>query len=182
MTIKSRHDPTHLYFVTATVQGWKQLFAEPAYAQIVIQSLDWHRCHGRWLLFAFVVMPDHAHFIIKPLEERTITGVLQSFGSYTAHAIVDQLREDRRSDLMAFFAQRWDRDAGKDHQIWLPLEAKNVYSVEFLRQKVDYIHNNPVTKRWRLVDDRADYVYSSACFYDQGESPIIAVDDVGEWM
>ena len=182
MTFKPHNDPTHLYFVTATLLGWKQLFIQPAYAGIVHQSLDWHRRNGRWSLFAFVVMPNHAHFIVRPLGEQTISTTLQSFGSYTAHAILDQLRQDGRTDLLAFFAQRHDRDVNKEHQIWLPIEAKNVYSVEFLRQKVEYTHNNPVAKHWHLVDDRADYVYSSACFYDRGETPIIPVDDVREWM
>jgi putative transposase len=182
MTFKPLHDPTHLYFVTATVLGWKHLFVQQFYAEIVLQSLDWHRCHGRWSLFVFVLIPNHAHFIVRPLGEQTISTVLQSFGSYTAHAILDRLQHEGRTDLLAFFAQRQDQDVSKQHQIWLPIEAKNVYSVDFLRQKVEYTHNNPVAKHWRLVDDRADYVYSSACFYDRGESPIIAVDDVREWM
>jgi hypothetical protein len=59
---------------------------------------------------------------------------------------------------------------------------KNVYSVEFLRQKVEYLHNNPVAKHWRLADDRADYRYSSARFYDKDEPPTVEVDDVREWM
>jgi putative transposase len=182
MTIKPHHDPTHLYSVTATVLGWKHLFIEQAYAEIVLQSLDWHRCHSHWSLFVFVVMPNHVHFIIRPLGEQTISTVLQSFGSYTAHAILDQLRRDGRTDLLAFFAQRQDRDASKQHQIWLPIEAKNIHSVEFLCQKVEYTHNNPVAKHWHVAGDRADYPYSSACFYDRGKTPIIEVDDVREWL
>ena len=84
--------------------------------------------------------------------------------------------------MLTFFAQRQDHDVSKKHQIWLPIEAKNVFSEEFLRQKVEYVHNNPVAKHWRLVGDRADYPYSSACFYDRGEPPIIDVDDIREWM
>jgi REP element-mobilizing transposase RayT len=182
MTFKPHHDPTHLYFVTATIMGWKRLFIEPGYAKIVLDSLAWHRKNNRWSMFVFVVMPNHTHLIIRPLGEQTISTVLQSFGSYTAHVILDQLREDGRSDLLKFFAQRCDRDANKEHQVWLPIEAKNVYSVGFLRQKVEYIHNNPVDKHWHLADDRADYSYSSACFYDRGETSIIEVDDVREWM
>ncbi len=182
MTFKPHHDPTHLYFVTATVLGWKHLFIEPAYAEIIFQSLDFHRRHGRWSLFVFALVPNHAHFIIRPLGEQTISTVLQSFGSYTAHAIIDRLRQDGRTDLLTFFSHRQNRDAGKQHQIWLPIEAKNVFSVEFLRQKVEYAHNNSVAKHWHLVDDRVDYPYSSACFYDRDEQPVIAVDDVREWM
>jgi putative transposase len=182
MPIKPHHDPTHLYFVTATILGWKHLFIDQAYAEIVLQSLEWHRCHDRWFLFVFVLMPNHAHFIVQPRGAQTISTVLQSFGSYTAHATLERLRRDGRTDLLAFFAQRQDRDEGKAHQIWLPIEAKNAYSVEFLRQKVEYVHNNPVAKHWHLVGDRADYVYSSACFYDRGEAAVVAVDDVREWM
>ena len=182
MTFKLHHDPTHLYFVTATIKGWKHLFIEPTYAGIVLDSLSWHRRNSRWSLFVFVVMPNHVHVIVRPLGDQTISTVLQSFGSYTAHTILDQLRQDGRADLLTFFAQREDRDASKKHQVWLPIEAKNVFSVGFLRQKVRYTHNNPINKHWHLVDDRADYGYSSACFYDRGERPIIEVDDVREWM
>ena len=182
MTFKPYHDPTHLYFVTATVMGWKCIFTEPDYAKIVLDSLDWHRQNDRWSLFAFVVMPNHVHFIIRPLGERTISAVLQSFGSYTAHVILDRLREDGRSELVRFFAQRHDRDFSKGHQVWLPIEAKNVYSTGVLRQKVAYIHNNPVNERWHLAHHRADYAYSSACFYDRRKAPIIEVDDIRDWM
>ena len=182
MTFKPQHDPTHLYFVTATILGWKHLFIESAYREIILQSLDFHRRQGRCLLFVFALMPNHVHFIIQPLGEQTILTVLQSFGSYTAHAILNRLRQDGRTDLLAFFSQRQNRDAGKQHQIWLPIEAKNVFSVKFLRQKVEYIHDNPVAKHWRLVGDRADYTYSSACFYDRDEQPVVVVDDVREWM
>jgi putative transposase len=182
MTFKPHHDPTHLYFVTATVLGWKQIFIEPAYAHLVLDSLDWHRQHGRWCLYAYVLMPNHSHAIIKPLGEHTISSVLQSFGSYTAHAILARLKKDQRRDLLSFFAQRQDRDASKQHQIWQPIQAKNVYSVGFLREKLEYVHNNPVAKQWRLVEDRADYVYSSACFYDRGLAPVVQVDDVREWL
>jgi REP element-mobilizing transposase RayT len=176
------HDPTHLYFVTATILGWKPLFAEPAYAQIVLDSLDWHRAHDRWQLFVYVLMPSHVHAVLKPLGDRSISEVLQSFGSFTAHAILRRLREDQRHDLLAFFARRQDGDATKKHQVWRPLQAKNVYSQAFLREKVEYVHNNPVAKAWRLAQDRADYLYSSACFYDRDEAPLVAVDDVREWL
>jgi hypothetical protein len=47
---------------------------------------------------------------------------------------------------------------------------------------VEYTHNNPIHRSWNLVADRADYRYSSACFYDRGQEPIIPVDDVRPWL
>jgi REP element-mobilizing transposase RayT len=182
MTFKPHHDPTHLYFITATVLGWRKLFAQPAYANTVLSSLDWHRKQGRWALYAFVLMPDHLHAIIKPADQRTISDVLQSFGSFTAHSILAQLRSDGRDRLLAFFAQREDRDDRKKHQIWRPIQAKNIHSRAFLHEKLEYIHNNPIAKQWRLTDERAGYPYSSACFYDEGVTPVVEVDDVREWL
>jgi hypothetical protein len=52
----------------------------------------------------------------------------------------------------------------------------------FLREKLEYVHNNPLAKHWCLVDARSDYAYSSACFYDEGLEPVAKVDDVREWL
>ncbi len=147
---------------------------------IVLNSLAHLQQHGNCILFAFVLMPSHLHAILKP-ESDTIGGVLQDFGSFTAHAILAQLRKDKKQDLIEFFhSQR--RDARHLHSIWQDMQAKNIFSMKFLAQKLEYIHSNPVRKEWRLVADRADYAYSSACWYDAGRQPIIAVRDLREWL
>ena len=35
-----------------------------------------------------------------------------------------------------------------------------------LEQKLEYIHHNPVSGKWNLVDDFCDYEHSSASFYE----------------
>jgi putative transposase len=181
MSFKPLHDPTHLYFITATVMGWKPLFAQPDYAAIVLGSLDWHRRAGRWELFAYVVMPTHVHAIIKPGESLTISDLLRSFGSFTAHAILRQLKGEQHH-LLSFFAQRQDRDRSKEYQIWQPIQAKNIETEAFLREKLEYLHNNPVAKHWRLAATPADYAYSSACYYEREATPPVEVDNVREWL
>ena len=106
------------------------------------------------LLFSFVIMPSHLHMILKP-ENDMIGNTVWQFGSFTAHAIFEQLREDRKQDLIEFFHQQ-KRDIRHQHSIWQDIQAKNVYSSEFLFQKMEYIHSNPVSKNWRLVEDRAN--------------------------
>lgn len=180
MTFSSIHDINHLYFVTASICGWRHLLAEPKHSQIILDSLVWLQRTKRILLFAFVVMPSHLHLILKP-ECKTIGAILRDFGSYTAHSILHELRNDRRDDLLLFFhAQR--RDARHAHSIWQDIQAKNIYSPEFLSQKMEYVHSNPVSKEWHLADDRADYKYASACFYDKGIAPIIPITNLNEWL
>ena len=38
----------------------------------------------------------------------------------------------------------------------------------FAKQKIDYIHFNPVSGNWNLATDYLDYYYSSARFYETG--------------
>jgi putative transposase len=178
MTFDSLHIPEHLYFVTASICGWKSLFTEKEYAEIVLNSLSWLRQEKRMALFAFVLMPTHLHKIVLPVN-RPIGELLQNFGSFTAHKILRKLREDSRKDLLEFFhAQRHNRQ--EEHSIWQDIQAKNIHSEKFLSQKMEYIHQNPVTEKWNLVQDRADYKYSSACYYDRKQQPIINIDDIRE--
>lgn len=45
---------------------------------------------------------------------------------------------------------------------------------------MEYIHQNPIAKDWKLITDRADYPYSSAGYYDYGRKPIIEITDINE--
>jgi len=180
MTFDSFHDPTHLFFITATLCGWKQLFVKPKYISIVLNSLKWLRTEDRMSLYAFVLMPSHLHAVVKP-NERTIGTLLNEFGSFTAHAFLHQLRHDKQNDLLEYFSMQ-RRDKRHKHSIWQDIQAKNVFSTRFLNQKIEYIHNNPVDKEWKLVDDRADYQYPSARFYDRNDKLVIEVDDVRDYL
>jgi putative transposase len=180
MTFSSIHHPDHMYFVTASICGWKHLFGDSPYTRIVLDSLSWLREKKRMQLFAFVILPSHLHAILKP-QNTTIGELVQDFGSFTAHDILKELKRNKSTDLLEFFnSQR--RDMRHQHSIWQDIQAKNVFSKDFLIQKIEYIHQNPISKDWRLVSDRADYKYSSACFYDRGGTPIIEIDDIREYL
>jgi putative transposase len=178
MTFDSWHVTDHLYFITASIFGWKQLFTGAIYAEIVLNSLSWLRKEQRMFLFAFVLMPSHLHAIVQPVG-RPIGELLQNFASFTAHAILQQLRRDDRQELLAFFHEK-RRDKRAEHSIWQDVQAKNIFTERFLVQKMEYIHQNPVAKEWKLVKDRAEYKYSSASFYDEERQPIIEIDDIRE--
>jgi len=180
MTFDSFHNPTHLYFVTATLCGWKPLFFRENYANIVLHSLDWLHRQKRMKLYAFVLMPSHLHAMVKP-EDRTIGELVQNFASFTAHAILKQLRGDGDNELLAFFHEQ-RRDKRHQHSIWQDVQAKNVYSRDFLIQKIEYIHQNPISQNGNATADRASYKYSSACFYDNDRKTIIEIDDVRECL
>jgi REP element-mobilizing transposase RayT len=122
MTFTSFHDPTHLYFVTASIIGWKHLFIKDDYAKIPLNSFAWLQQQKRILFFAFVIMPSHLHAILKP-ETHTISEILQQFGSFTAHEILKKLREQKQTKLLRLF-EKEKRDHRHEHSIWQDIQAK----------------------------------------------------------
>ncbi len=52
----------------------------------------------------------------------------------------------------------------------------NVYSAEKRREKLEYMHRNPVTRR--LVDDPLDWIWSSYAACSQRGAPLIGIDFV----
>ena len=94
--------------------------------------------------------------------------------------LLKQLRKNKQ--LLEFFRICAAEKKDRKHQIWQEALAKNVFSEKFLFEKMEYIHSNAVYKRWRLVENRPDYPYSSSCYYDRGEEPIIPIDDIRKYL
>jgi len=74
--------------------------------------------------------------------------------------VVSLLRKEVQSD---------EENKGKKHQIFrLSFDAKICHSIKMVETKLDYIHHNPVSRSWHIVDDWATYPYSSARYYELG--------------
>lgn len=169
-----------VYFITLPVYNWLKVFFLPQYANIVLDSLTWLRDKKFMKLYAFVLMPNHLHYIIEDLPNHTINEIVQKLDSFTGHKILELVRQENKIELIDNLKQNATKDKDRKHRIWNDPLDKYVLNERMLWQKVEYIHNNPCQKGWYLVDGRADYKYSSACFYDRDEKPIIDIDDVRE--
>ena len=89
-----------------------------------------------------------------------------------AYDIVKGLKQYMKHELLeilsAGVAPR-ERANGKKHQVFISsFDAKPCFTQKMIEQKLDYIHRNPVSGRWNLVDDYVKYEHSSACFYETG--------------
>ena len=69
MPVRPDFDPAHLYFITTTAVERAHLFRRDIVKRILVDSLDFIRVLGRVNLYAFVVMPNHVHFIVRFLVE-----------------------------------------------------------------------------------------------------------------
>ena len=57
--------PEHLYFITTKAVDHADLFQRDIIKRLLIDMLDSFRCQRRWLLFCFVIMPNHWHLIAQ---------------------------------------------------------------------------------------------------------------------
>ena len=68
MAIPSRASHPGTFFVTTSTHERRRLFQVDANAQLFIETLQHYRRKGYYKLHAFVVMPDHVHLILTPLD------------------------------------------------------------------------------------------------------------------
>lgn len=78
---------TRCYLVTSNSDGRASTFADPEAARIIIDALYHLRLKGRMRLHAFVVMPDHLHFMVSLGAGETLSRLMHSLKSYTAKEI-----------------------------------------------------------------------------------------------
>jgi len=75
-------------------------------------------------------------------------------------------------------ARKVNHSEKQNHKIWEDdYNAKDVFTHDFLEQKMDYIHDNPCQPHWKLSETSEEYIWSSARFYFTEELCIIPVDD-----
>ncbi|MCP4693795.1 MAG: transposase [Desulfobacterales bacterium] len=183
MAVRPSFNPTNLYFITTTTVKRVHLFQRAVVKRIIADSLNYMRVQ-QWInLYAFVIMPNHIHFIVRFLGERTLSNLMRDFKKYTAKQIIRRYQTESNTESLKFLKQMASRISGRKHKVWEDgFDARDVFSRDFLRQKVDYIHNNPCQSHWKIVERPEAYPWSSARYYISGEAAIIAVDDVSVWL
>ena len=97
---------------------------------------------------------------------------------YTARQIIDLLEKHSAKVLLRQLrALKLRHNTKSEHQVWQEgSQPKQVSNDEIMRQKLEYLHNNPVKRGY--VDDPLHWRYSSARNY-AGQSGLIAV--VMDW-
>ena len=163
------------YFLTATVVNWIPLFGATAVAQILLDSLRFLQSNNRLTLYAYVIMENHLHLVASSSH---LSKEMGNFKSYTARRAIDHFKQRGAQhilDQLAFHKKRYKND--REHQLWQEgSHPQRIQGIEMMRQKVEYIHNNPVKRGW--VDLPVHWRYSSARNYAGLEG---LLDVITEW-
>jgi len=174
--------PDHLYFVSSKLAIYEYLFNIDLYRDIIINSLKYLIERKYLVLYSFCIMPNHVHYLININKNKTLNEINAKFDSFTSHEILTKARQCKHINLLKSFMKAAENDSDRNNRIWQDVVVRHVTDDDTLYNFLEYIHNNPVNKGWNLVKDRADYRYSSACFYDKDEKPVIKIEDVRRIM
>ncbi len=165
-------DQQEVYFLTLTVIDWVDVFVRKEYKIILTDSLNYCISNKGLEVFAWVVMSNHIHLIVKAKEGYLLSNILRDFKKFTSKKIVEAIiaigesRRDWLLDKFSFTARKTGR--AKNYKLWtdsnhaICLEKK-----EWLEQRLNYIHQNPV--RQMIVEHPEEYIFSSAVDYADGK-------------
>jgi len=165
------HNPDGVYFVSFATMGWVDVFTRNEYKNLLVENLKYCQEYKGLELFAWCIMTNHVHLVIRAKEGADLSGILRDFKKFTSKAIktaiTENIQESRKEWLLKQFETpegfRFWRTDNKPIELW---------SNDVIDQKIDYIHQNPVEEG--LVFKAEDYVYSSAIDYS-GEGGLLEV-------
>ena len=108
-------------------------------------------------------MENHLHCTAQSDD---VSEIIKEFKSYTARKIIDYCKERKNITLLGKFAQeKLAYKIQSAYQVWQEgRHPEEITTERIMKQKVEYIHNNPVRRGY--VDDPSHWRYFSARNYE----------------
>lgn len=175
------HNPGGLYFVSFATINWIDVFTRQIYLDVLADSISYCRVKKDMELYAFCFMPSHIHFIFRSSNNQPAE-LLRDFKKHTSKKVMEAIeynpQESRKEWLLWMFEREGKKNATTSkRQFWQqhnkPIE---LWSEKVIKQKIDYIHNNPVESGF--VTNPLDWKYSSARNF-QDDHTILEIDNAG---
>jgi len=160
------------HFMTCTVMEWLPVFTRPEVVQIILDCWQFQQQEKGLKLYGYVVLENHLYFIA---QAPNLNKCMQEFKLFTARQIIDHLKNKHVKQILTRL--RFAKCAHKtdcEYQFWQEgVHAEMVFSDDIMREKLIYIHNNPVKRGY--VDKAEHWRYSSARNYE-AQMGVIEVD------
>ncbi len=157
---KSYNTPGHVHFLTFSCWQQLQFLKRSEICREFIKALDIARSLEQFDLWAYVVMPEHVHLLVRPREV-----------PYKIARILRRIKEGFARQMLNDWRNRFPErlEAASDttegpirYRFWQPGGGfdRNLYDYDAIRNAVRYIEWNPV--RRGLVRDPFDWEWSGA--------------------
>ena len=153
-------DELHAHFVTFSCYRRRRLLDHDAAKRAVLGVLNSQLTGRNASCVGFVVMPDHVHAIVWFPLPFQLSVFMQQWKRLSSHHI-SQLAQSK-------FVHYVEKIGPADPFWQAKYYAFNLYSEEKVREKLAYMHENPV--RAGLVARPCDWAFSSARHYEERRS------------
>ena len=172
MPVRFQHsDKPTLYFVTFTCYDWLPLFALTKGYDLVYKWFHYLKDQKGINVTAFVIMPDHLHCILHFSKTgHSLNKIIGNAKRFMAYEIIERLKMQKQTTLLQKLADAvtaHEQKKGQVHKVFKDsFDAKAIDTEKFFYQKQEYIHKNPATGNYKLVEDWREYEHSSASYYE----------------
>ncbi len=179
--VKSYNTPGDAHELTFSCFQRLPLLSKERTCRWFVEALDSARRRRNFLVWAYVIMPEHVHVLVWPRDEvyevRLIRAALKipvqrqalAFLRARSSPFLNVLRDVRPNGKVHY--RFWQRGGGYD---------RNVNERATLLAMIEYIHNNPV--RRGLVKHALDWPWSSARFYAGWDDVMLKMDSLAEFI
>ena len=154
-------DPQQPHFITLTVLHWIPVFTRKEAVDILLDSLRFLSQDGL-KVYAYVVLENHCHLVV---QSKALDRDISRYKSYTAKQMIQYLSNNNVRQVLeqlAFYKKAHKND--RAYQFWQEgVHPELIQNDPMMRQKIDYIHQNPVKRGY--VDEAVHWRYSSARNY-----------------
>jgi putative transposase len=163
-----------LHFLTFSCYRRLPLLGTARARNLFVHTLGKIRERYQFLLVGYVAMPEHVHLLISECSKATPSVVLKVLKQRVSR----DLRRSRRPTPVGQLRFAFSRAGGSLPRFWQPrFYDFNVWSKEKVREKLEYMHANPVARN--LVDHPKDWPWSSWSYYAKGETGLVPIDPLG---
>lgn len=173
MKLFKSNEPNTFHYVTLVTYNRVPVFLSDRACEIFVNTLREVRDRFPYKLIGYVVMPDHAHAIVNNASG-TISDWLRRVRGNSARQILDWLRAEQHLMSLKKLELTIPQKRQHTHAVWQKDPSViDLWSPKFVRQKLNYLHLNPV--RAGLCEHPADWKWSSCRAYlphKPGDVPI----------
>lgn len=142
-----------------------------------IEALDAARRKHDFELWAYVIMPEHAHALLWPRRSEYDTGAIrQSIKQPVGQKAINWLKCNSARWLAEL--RKVSANGHAHYHFWQPGGGydRSIVKPQTAWATVEYIHNNPV--RRGLVERPTDWPWSSARWYEGEGEVLIEMDGI----
>lgn len=152
-----------LHFITCSCYQRRPLLDTPARRTLFLKILEEVRQAYDFIVFGYVVMPEHVHLLLGEPERGDLSRVMQVLKQRVARRVLTSVRKRGEPVPEFFWLTRFH-----DFSVWS--DAKRI-------EKLRYLHRNPVVRG--LVVKPEQWEWSSFRFYSNGEPGLVVVNEMG---